>query len=244
MKKYIFLFLFAFALVFVHAQNVGVGIATPVSKLSVNGNFSVGSGYVGTAAPTDGVIIEGNTGIGTATPAHRLHVVGDVRFVGDFINQEIQGSTANTVQAIAYNASAVPINGTTISVTIQDGNGINNSGVLVTGFARIVNNTTFTGSLSLAGYFLVLRRAEDPGFTVGSTICTYGSGICGLRFPNGLGSGTLGFNTSASVTYADMNLTAGITYYYRLELYGNCVGTNGGTLDVYERNLSLVQIKR
>jgi hypothetical protein len=244
MKKYLFILFLISSLVSVNAQNVGVGIATPVSKLSVNGNFSVGSGYVGSVAPVDGAIIQGNTGIGTATPAHRLHVVGDVRFVGDFINQEIQGATSNTVQGIAYNASAVPINGTTISVTIQDGNGINNSGVLVTGFARIVNNTTFTGSLSLAGYFLVLRRAEDPGFTVGSTICTYGSGICGLRFPNGLSSGTLGFNTSATVTYADMNLTAGITYYYRLELYGNCVGTNGGTLDVYERNLSLVQIKR
>jgi hypothetical protein len=47
-----------------------------------------------------------------------------------------------------------------------------------------------------------------------------------------------------SVTYADMNLTPGVTYYYRLELYGNCVGTNGGTLDVYERNLTLIQIKR
>lgn len=244
MRKSIFLFLSAFAFAFVHSQNVGVGIATPVNKLTINGNMSVGSAYVGSAAPVDGVIIQGNTGIGTATPAHRLHVLGDVRFQGDFINQEIQGSTANAIQNIAYNAVAVPINGTTISVTIQDGNGINNSGVLVTGFARIVNATTFTGSLSLAGYFLVLRRAEDPGFTVGSTICTYGSGICGLRFPNGLASGTLGFNTSATVTYADMNLTAGITYYYRLELYGNCVGTNGGTLDVYERNLSLVQIKR
>lgn len=244
MKNFIFLFLYILAFVSVYAQNVGIGIATPVNTLTINGNLSVGGGYVGSVAPANGLIVEGNTGIGTATPAHRLHVVGDVRFQGDFINQEIQGSTSNTIQAIAYNAVGVPINGTTISVLIQDGNGINNSGVLVTGFARIVNNTTFTGTLSLAGYFLVLRRAEDPGFTVGSTICTYGSGICALRFPNGLGSGTLGFNTSASVTYADMNLTAGITYYYRLELFGNCVGTNGGTLDVYERNLSLVQIKR
>lgn len=68
---------------------MGVGIATPVNKLTINGNLSVGSGYVGSTAPIDGAIIEGNTGIGTATPAHRLHVVGNVRFEGDFINQEI-----------------------------------------------------------------------------------------------------------------------------------------------------------
>ncbi|MCS7077907.1 MAG: hypothetical protein NZ455_14445 [Bacteroidia bacterium] len=239
-----FIFLFVFIFVSAYTQNVGIGTATPVNRLTINGNLSVGSGYTGLPAPANGAIIQGNTGIGTATPAHRLHVLGDIRFEGDFINQEVQGGTSSVIQAIPFNAVAAPITGTTISVTIQDGSGVNNSGVLVTGFARIVNNTTFTGTLSLAGYFLVLRRAEDPGFTIGSTICTYGSGICGLRFPNGVSSGTLSFNTSVSVTHADMSLSTGITYYYRLELYGNCVGTSGGTLDVYERNLSLVQIKR
>ena len=190
------------------------------------------------------IAANGNVVIGTSTPNHRLQVVGNVRFEGDFVNQEIQGVNNDAIQSIAYNASAVPINGTTISVTINDGNGVNNSGVLVTGFARIVNATTFTGNHSLAGYFLVLRRAQDPAFTVNPTICTYSSGICALRFPNGLGSTTSGFNMGTSVTYADMNLTPGVTYYYRLELYGNCFGTNGGTLDVYERNLTLIQIKR
>lgn len=243
MKK-ILLFVLLCCVTFLYAQNVGVGVATPVNKLTINGNLSVGNGYIGIAAPANGAIIEGNTGIGTSTPAHRFHVVGDMRVQGDFVNQEVAGATSGVIQAVAYNGAAVPVTGSVISVTISDGNGVNNSGVLVTGFARIVNNTTFTGTLSLAGYFLALRRAEDIAFTVNPTLCTYGAGICGLRFPNGLASGTLGFNTSATVTYADMNLNAGITYYYRLELFGNCVGTNGGTLDVYEKNLSLVQIKR
>jgi len=69
--------------------------------------------------------------------------------------------------------------------------------------------------------------------------------ICALRFPSGLGgSGTLGINMGTSVSYVDLNLTAGTTYYYRLELYGNHVNVNGGTLDVHERNLSVLQIKR
>jgi len=232
------------------AQNVGIGTTTPASRLSVHGNLSVGNSYTGIAAPTDGAIIEGNTGIGTSAPAHRLHVVGDVRFVGDFINQEITGSNVTTfyggpVHQIPYNATYYPIDGTTVSITIPDGNGVNHSGVFISGFARIVNNTNMTGGQALAGYFLILVRAEDAAFTVNKTILTYSSGICALRFPNGLGgSTTTGFNMGSSVSYVDLNLTAGMTYYYRLELYGNHINVNGGTLDVYERNLSVLQIKR
>lgn len=226
------------------AQNVGIGTATPASRLTVSGNLSVGSGYAATAAPVDGAIIEGRTGIGTSSPAHQLHVVGDVRFEGDFINQEITGVNPDAVQNIPYNATGVPIAGTTVSITISDGNGVNHSGVLITGFARIVNATTMTGNHALAGYFLVLRRAEDAAFTVNPVLLTYGSGICALRFPSGLGSTTSSFNMSTSISYVDLNLSPGVTYYYRLELYGNHFGVNGGTLDVYERNLSILQIKR
>jgi hypothetical protein len=226
------------------AQNVGIGTASPASRLSVMGNLSIGNTYAGTAAPANGAIIEGNTGIGTSNPAHRLHVVGDVRFVGDFINQEVTGSNASAVQSIPYNATYYPIDGTTVSITIPDGSGVDHSGVFISGFARIANNTTMTGNLALAGYFLLLVRAEDAAFTVNRTLLTYSSGICALRFPNGLFSATLGFNMGTSVSYVDLNLTAGTTYYYRLELYGNHVSVNGGTLDVYERNLSVLQIKR
>lgn len=226
------------------AQNVGIGTTTPASRLSVHGNLSVGNSYAAIAAPTDGAIIEGNTGIGTSAPAHRLHVVGDVRFVGDFVNQEITGSNAASVHQIPYNAQYSPIDGTTVSITIPDGNGVDHSGVFISGFARIVNNTTMTGNHALAGYFLILVRAEDPAFTVNKTVLTYSSGICALRFPAGLGSATSGFNMGTSLSYVDLNLTAGMTYYYRLELYGNYFGVNGGTLDVYERNLSVLQIKR
>jgi Chaperone of endosialidase len=55
------------------AQNVGIGISNPQSKLTVNGNFTVGADY-NTAAPTNGALIEGNVGIGTTTPVAPLHV--------------------------------------------------------------------------------------------------------------------------------------------------------------------------
>ncbi len=54
----------------------------------------------------------------------------------------------------------------------------------------------------------------------------------------------LGIHMDRPVSYVVLNLTAGTTCYYRLELYGNHVNVNGGTLDVYERNLSVLQIKQ
>ena len=53
---------------------LGVGISTPASLLTVNGSGSFGTGYDAIAAPTNGLIVEGNVGIGTTTPGELLHV--------------------------------------------------------------------------------------------------------------------------------------------------------------------------
>jgi hypothetical protein len=53
----------------VQAQNVGIGQPNPVSKIDINGNATVGSGYTGvTPAPTDGMNIEGQVVVGRSTP--------------------------------------------------------------------------------------------------------------------------------------------------------------------------------
>ena len=56
--------------------NVGVRSLSPGSQLSVQGNAAIGGTYHGTAAPTDGLIVEGNVGIGTSAVAAgvSLHV--------------------------------------------------------------------------------------------------------------------------------------------------------------------------
>ncbi|KKW08000.1 MAG: hypothetical protein UY44_C0020G0001, partial [Candidatus Kaiserbacteria bacterium GW2011_GWA2_49_19] len=41
-----------------------------------NSGLSLGSSYVGTAAPSEGMIIQGNVGIGTTGPGAQLHVKG------------------------------------------------------------------------------------------------------------------------------------------------------------------------
>ena len=62
--------------------NTGIGTGfnigtNPASTLSVNGNASIGSSWASTiAAPTNGLIVQGNVGIGTSSPANQLDVSG------------------------------------------------------------------------------------------------------------------------------------------------------------------------
>lgn len=227
------------------AQNVGIGQAAPVSKLDVQGNLTVGSGYSGSStAPANGAIIQGNTGIGTAAPAHRFHVVGDVRFQGDFVNQDIMGAHSGTVQSVPFtNLQFNPLTGTTVSITPQDGNGVNNSGVLITGFARVFGGNLGGASSSMGGYFMILERDTDPTFT-GAVIMTYTSGTCYIETPNFTASASIGYGGGGHISYVDNGLTAGTTYYYRLTIVPNSVGITSGTFDVYQRDLNLLQIKR
>jgi hypothetical protein len=58
-------------------QFVGIGTTSPASRLAVSGGASIGANY-NIAAPTNGLIVEGNVGIGTASPANRLEVSNSV----------------------------------------------------------------------------------------------------------------------------------------------------------------------
>lgn len=93
------------------AQNVGIGQANPASKLDINGNLTIGSGYSATAAPTNGVIIEGNVGIGTNNPGtNRLQVTGgSIFFDGDFLNQGITGNVTSVGSAAVDDANATQV---------------------------------------------------------------------------------------------------------------------------------------
>lgn len=220
-----------------------------------NAGTNPATNFVGTTDAQDFVVRTNNTekmrvesggdvGIGTNNPNHNLHVVGDVRFEGDFFNQEILGAHSATVQNVPFtNGVFNPLTGTTTSITIQDGNGINNSAVLITGFARVFGGTLNGGSSSLGGYFLILERADNAAFT-GATVLTYTSGTCYIKTPNGAGSAAIGYGGGGHLSYVDANLVAGTTYYYRLTLYPNGVGITSGTYDVYQRDLNVLQIKR
>ena len=55
---------------------MGIGITNPGSKLSVSGNAAIGSNYDDDAAPSNGLIVEGDVGIGITNPSYRLQVEG------------------------------------------------------------------------------------------------------------------------------------------------------------------------
>jgi hypothetical protein len=67
------------------SKAVGLGGMAQTSKMSIEGNMSVGRAYGSTAAPADGMIVQGKVGIGTSNPAEMLHVRGPspVRILGD-----------------------------------------------------------------------------------------------------------------------------------------------------------------
>ncbi|BCY27361.1 hypothetical protein [Flavobacterium okayamense] len=185
----------------------------------------------------------GDVGIGTNNPSHTLEVQGDILFNGDFVNQEMIGVHSGTIQSIPYtNLVMTPITGTTNSITIVDGNGVNNSAVFISAFARVFGGSLNGSNSSIGGYFMVLQRDTNPAFPA-PTILTYTSGICYIETPNGGVSAALGFGGGGHISYIDSALAPG-TYYYRLAFYPNGVGITSGTYDVYQRDVNLIQIKR
>lgn len=223
-------------------------------QLQGNTNTNPGPDFLGTTDTKDLVVKTNNTeamrvmanqrvGIGTAAPAHTLQVQGDTRFVGDFVNQEALGVAANAVQNIPFtNGVFVPINGSTVSITVVDGSGVNNSAVFVSGFARTYGGLLNGNASSLGGYFLILQRDVTAAFAAPVNL-TYTSGICYLKTPNGIVTAAIGFGGGGEVSYMDSALAPG-TYYYRLVFYANGVGITSGTYDIYERTLSVLELKR
>jgi hypothetical protein len=69
------------------SSKVGIGITGTgaiANTLDVEGRAAIGASYSGTsAAPTNGLIVQGNVGIGTASPgSDKLSVVGNVKATG------------------------------------------------------------------------------------------------------------------------------------------------------------------
>ncbi|MEK6675965.1 MAG: hypothetical protein AABZ47_09970 [Planctomycetota bacterium] len=60
--------------------NVGIGTASPANKLDVEGAAVIGATYSGTtAAPPNGLLVQGDVGIGTADPQATLDIDGSLR---------------------------------------------------------------------------------------------------------------------------------------------------------------------
>ena len=83
---------------FAHPNNIGIGTTNPQNKLSLIGSLNVGTTTFNTAAPTNGLIVEGSTGIGVSNPATKLHVQASGGAAAAFLS----GSDPMTATANAY----------------------------------------------------------------------------------------------------------------------------------------------
>ncbi|MGB3341774.1 MAG: hypothetical protein WBB37_09880 [bacterium] len=79
--------------------NIGIGNTNPTSKLTINGEVSIGNSYTGTAAPANGMIIEGQVGIGTSSPnpTSQLSVLGGTSYA---IYGEWSGSSGGAAMLV------------------------------------------------------------------------------------------------------------------------------------------------
>ncbi len=72
-------------------MGIGLLAGSPSNLLDVSGGIAIGSSFVGTAAPADGAIIEGNVGIGSSSPGEKLEINGAMRLANSSAPTAVTG---------------------------------------------------------------------------------------------------------------------------------------------------------
>lgn len=112
----------------------------PANNLTVNGNSSIGNGYIGTAAPANGAIIEGNVGIGTNTPftAFSTSRLSVLTTTGTGIHVRSSSTDLNGLLYLEKTGAAVNID----QFVFFRANGSDIGNIIATGPSAIAYNTT------------------------------------------------------------------------------------------------------
>ena len=205
--------------------NVGVGVTADnqANKLTVSGNTSIGSGYTTTAAPTNGLIVEGNVGIGTATPTAKLTIVGsslittnDLLFTYDGAGNYKNGISNTFSNAFDYDNKMSflvcnkTVSGQVTAMTLRgDGNvGIGTASpsykLEVNGTANFAGNVTMLGTTTVSNgltvgsstTFKIYTTQRTPSNTVGDTVEIGNLGLTiGTGYVEMVASGVVGGNS-------------------------------------------------
>jgi len=132
------------------------------------------------------------------------------------------------------------INGSLVNITINDGSGPNNSGVVVIG--NITVKTTVNANNSpIVRYAVWLQRSTDNFVTNAVNVYKVEDAIASgnsITSPN-LGSGI----STTTIVYPDLNLAPG-TYQYRLVFQGLMGAGNGQTIKLQDRSMVVLQVKQ
>jgi hypothetical protein len=149
------------------ASSVGIGTVVPNSKLSVGGNAAFGSyGLAGTAAPINGLILDGNVGFGTAAPRANLVVIGNTvvtsnLWIGSFANI---GGYANVVGSFSAALSNV-------QSLVVGFDSIVNRNANVLGVTNLNSTANITGVTNVASSFSAgLTNLQSLNVTTTSTL--------------------------------------------------------------------------
>ncbi len=244
-----------------------IGNAAPVSKLDVEGNASFGASYAGTtAAPSNGVIIQGKTGIGTNAPGSMLDVYG----TGTTYVLSASSSTTGAPVALGVtNAGNVTMSGgLTVTGAVAGASGAFTGAVSGTGgsftsvtdsgltsgrltYATTAGLLTDSASLTFNGSSVTVPAVVTSSFTMASNAGN-GKYLISDAAGNGTwtsavsltGSGSSGqvayFNGASSLT-SGSGLTYDGTTFYTSNINGTFMGLGrnriiNGAMQIDQRN--------
>jgi microcystin-dependent protein len=195
-------------------KKIGIGALTaaPPNMITVAGNASIGDGYKGFSAPSNGLIVEGNVGIGTTSIGSKLAVRGNV-------------AIGNT-----YAIAVAPSNG----IAVEGSVGI---GIIIP--ARKLHVVDDSGVLRLQGTTHVYQELYATGGTTRSGWFGYGNtGDTNLSIVNERSGGSVRLVTSGtaagliildgSTGFVGLGPAAGITPTQKLDVDGR-IRIRGGS---------------
>jgi hypothetical protein len=174
--------------------NVGIGITAPVNKLDITGATAIGLSYAGTAAPSDGLIIQGNVGIGTTSPgtidSELLQL--DVHGYGGFNGLRVGLDGANDIESTSANG---------LNITSTDANGKMNFKTGGNSAGNIRMTIDGSGKIGL-GYQWPANKLDVAGATaIGSSYAGTAAPADGLIVSGNMGIGTTAPQDNLHVVY-------------------------------------------
>lgn len=179
-------------------KNVGINTNTPQSKLDVEGNVAIGATYSGTtAAPTNGLIVEGLVGMGVSSPSAALHILKTTEQLrvaydaSNYFSTTVSSSGVVTLDAVGSSSSFVFSDSTSTPNLIASNKGIDTTAgdsatinAMAGRFRKDATGETFTLTNSfITANSIILLTWATTGITGGTkTVVVAGSGSATITF--------------------------------------------------------------